>query len=155
MTDKKDFTEGLTALIEKFFGPSQKETPPQVEVTKSLDEEQRRALFVVLEPDVIDAHGDIYSAEEIEKACISFNSHCMKANLFHQIETEKAKIEQSFISPVTFTLDDERVITKGTWLQWYHFPKGDADSEVIWKAVQSGDINGVSVGCKATCEELK
>lgn len=148
-----EFIESLSALIEKHFCGSAKEAT-SVEVTKALDEEQRRALFVVLEPEVVDAHGDIYSAEEIEKACISFNTHCMKANLFHQVETEKVRIEQSFIAPSTFELEDGRTITKGTWLQWHHFPVGDEESEMLWKAVKAGDINGVSIGCRAMCEDL-
>jgi hypothetical protein len=144
----------LYELLEKFFGGSKAEVEPVVEVTKALDEEQRRALFVVLEPDVFDLHGDTYSAEDVEKACISFNTHCMKANLFHQVETEKAKIEQSFISPADFNLDDGRTIKKGTWLQWWHFPEGDEVSEELWQGVKEEEIVGVSVGCRATVEDL-
>lgn len=146
--------EKLYELLEKFFGGSSKEQET-VETTKSVDVEQRRALFVVLEPDTVDLHGDIYSADEIEKACINFNTHCMKANLFHQVQIETAKIEQSFISPSDFTLDDGRLIKKGTWLQWFYFPEGDEESEQLWKAVKSGEICGVSIGCRAMVEELE
>lgn len=150
MTDK---AEKLYELLEKFFGGSKTEEPV-VEVTKAIDVEQRRALFVVLEPDTVDLHGDIYSAEEVEKACINFNTHCNKANLFHQVQIETAKIEQSFISPSDFLLDDGRLIKKGTWLQWFYFPEGNADSDKLWKQVKSGDICGVSIGCRASVEEL-
>jgi len=145
--------EKLYDLLEKFFGGSNEQTEVKPEVTKAVDVEQRRALFVVLEPETIDLHGDIYSAEEIEKACVNFNIHCSKANLFHQNEIETAKIEQSFISPTDFTLEDGREIKKGTWLQWWYFPD-TPESEVLWKGVKSGDINGVSIGCRATVEEL-
>lgn len=145
--------EKLYELLEKFFGGSEKQEST-VETTKAVDLEQRRALFVVLEPDTVDLHGDTYSAEEIEKACINFNTHCMKANLFHQVQIETAKIEQSFISPSEFTLDDGRLIKKGTWLQWWYFPE-EEESEKLWKAVKSGDINGVSIGCRAMVEELE
>jgi len=146
-------SEKLYELLEKFFGGS-KEQEPVVEVTKTIDLEQRRALFVVLEPDTVDLHGDIYSADEVEKACINFNTHCNKANLFHQVQIETAKIEQSFISPSDFMLDDGRMIKKGTWLQWFYFPEGNSDSDKLWKQVKSGDICGVSIGCRATVEEL-
>lgn len=150
MTDK---AEKLYELLEKFFGGSKTEEPV-VEVTKAIDVEQRRALFVVLEPDTVDLHGDIYSAEEVEKACINFNTHCNKANLFHQVQIETAKIEQSFISPSDFLLDDGRLIKKGTWLQWFYFPEGNTESDKLWKQVKSGDICGVSIGCRASVEEL-
>lgn len=145
--------EKLFELLEKFFGGSQKEES-QIETTKAVDIEQRRALFVVLEPETVDLHGDIYSAEEVEKACINFNTHCMKANLFHQVQIETAKIEQSFISPSDFYLDDGRLIKKGTWLQWFYFPEGNSDSDKLWKQVKSGDICGVSIGCRAMVENL-
>lgn len=150
MTNK---AEKLYELLEKFFGGSKTEEPV-VEVTKAIDVEQRRALFVVLEPDTVDLHGDIYSAEEVEKACINFNTHCNKANLFHQVQIETTKIEQSFISPSDFMLDDGRMIKKGTWLQWFYFPEGNSDSDKLWKQVKSGDICGVSIGCRASVEEL-
>lgn len=125
-----------------------------VEVTKALDKEQRRALFVVLEPDVVDLQGDTYTAEEVEKACTNFNTHCMKANLFHRVETEDAVIEQSFITPASFQTDDGREIKKGTWLQWMHFPEGNEVSDSIWECVKSGEINGVSIGARASVEIL-
>ena len=150
MTDK---AEKLYELLEKFFGSSKTEEPV-VEVTKAIDVEQRRALFVVLEPETIDLHGDIYSAEEVEKACINFNTHCNKANLFHQVQIETAKIEQSFISPSDFKLDDGRMIKKGTWLQWFYFPEGNDESDKLWDQVKSGDICGVSIGCRAFVEQL-
>lgn len=149
----KGKAEKLYEVLEKFFGGSEKEEV-QVETTKAVDIEQRRALFVVLQPDVVDLHGDTYSAEEVEKACINFNTHCMKANLFHRVETEKAKIEQSFIVPSSFELEDGRMIKKGSWLQWFYFPEGDPESDHLWEQVKSGEINGVSIGCRATVEEL-
>lgn len=145
--------EGIAALIEKHFGGSAKEEP-QVEVTKALDDEKRMALFVVLEPDTVDLHGDTYTSVEVEKACNNFNTHCQVANLFHQIETQSADIVQSFIAPATFNLDNGVTVQKGTWLQWWHFPEGTDASDAMWEGVKSGDINGVSIGAMATVEEL-
>jgi hypothetical protein len=146
--------EGLAALIEKHFGGSAKEEPAQIEVTKALDDEKRMALFVVLEPETVDLHGDTYTAVEVEKACNNFNTHCQVANLFHQIETQSADIVQSYISPATFVLDNGVTVQKGTWLQWWHFPEGSEASDAMWEGVKSGDINGVSIGAMATVEEL-
>jgi len=151
---KKSLIEGFAALLDKAFGDIGNDNKSVVEVNKSVDVEQRRALFVVLEPDVVDAHGDTYSAEEVEKACINFNTHCNKANLFHRVQTEDVKIEQSFINPSTFTLEDGREIKKGTWMQWMHFPEDNPNSELLWKMVKDGEIQGVSIGATAKVEEL-
>ena len=152
---KEAILNAISELIEKHFGGSNSPEVAPVEVTKSLDNEQRRALFVVLEPDVVDLHGDTYSEVEVEKACRSFNNHCNTANLFHQVETEDAHIEQSFITPAEFKLDNGVTIKKGTWLQWWHFPEGNSVSDNLWEGVKSGDFNGVSIGAKATVEEVK
>ena len=149
---RKDFTAALGELIEKFFGGSE-QASDAVEVTKALDDEQRMALFVVLEPEAVDLHGDTYTAEEVEKACNNFNVFCNKANLFHAVETEHAKIVQSYISPADFVTDSGTEIKKGTWLQWWHFPETE-QGELIWKGVKSGEINGVSIGAKAYVEIL-
>lgn len=126
---------------------------PKVEITKSLDQEQRRALFIVMEPEVFDAHGDITSAEEIEKACNNFNEHCMTANLFHLVETEAVKIQQSFIALSDMQTEGGRTITKGTWLMWMGFPETE-EAENLWTMVKSNDINGVSIGAKGFREPI-
>lgn len=152
--DKKMLLEKFMSFLDLAVGDVSSEKSV-VEVTKSLDSEQRRALFVVLEPDVVDLHEDTYTAEEVEKACANFNTHCMKANLFHKIETEKALIEQSFITPAGFTTDDGREVKKGTWLQWWHFPEGDETSDLLWNGVKDGSFNGVSIQGRAIVEEIE
>lgn len=121
-------------------------------IEKSTNEVERKALFVVLAPDEVDAHGDTYSAKEIEKGMQSFNRHCMKANLFHMVETQEAEIVQSYTTPVDMYIG-EKFITKGTWVQEWHFPETET-GELLWKAVLSGEITGVSVGCVANVEEI-
>lgn len=148
------FVDALAELIEKHFGGTKVPATLTLEVTKSLDEEDRKALFVVLEPDVVDLHGDTYTAVEVEKACENYNEHCRVANLFHQVETSEATVVQSFISPADFTLDNGVEVTKGTWLQWWKFPETET-GEALWQGVKSGDINGVSIGAMATAEELE
>lgn len=148
------FADKLLDLVSMTFGVDTK-SEPTVEVTKALDVEQRRAMFVVLEPDIIDLHGDTYSCEEVEKACINFNTHCNKANLFHRVQTEHVKIEQSFINPSSFVSDDGREIKKGTWLQWWYFPEDDSNSELLWKMVKDGEIQGVSIGATAMVYDIE
>lgn len=122
-------------------------------IEKSVNQEERKALFVVLEPETVDEHGDIYSAVEVEKAMHNFNTHCSKANLGHRIETQDAHISQSYTTPVDMVIQGVEV-KKGTWLQEWYFPEGNEVSENIWKSVLSGDINGVSIGARAVEEIL-
>jgi hypothetical protein len=156
---KNKLLEAFSEFLEKAVGGTQREVEltNEVEVVKSLDEEERMALFVVLEPQgesyTSDLHGDTYTAKEIEKACNDFSRHCNKANLFHKIETENAQVVQNFITPVDFVLEDARIIKAGTWLQWWYFPETQRGEE-IWKMVKTGEINGVSVGCRAVVENL-
>lgn len=131
--------------------------PKEVPVIKSVEQEERKALFVVLEPDVVDLHQDTYTAKEVEKACLNFNKHCMKANFFHRVELQDAEIQQSYIAPATFTLDtpDGPVeVQKGTWLQQWHFPETEVGN-VLWDGVKSGEFNGVSIGAKAVVEDIE
>lgn len=163
MLDKNKLIEAFSDFIEKWFGDKSvdqkmeeegaKSLEFSVEIKKAVDEEQRTAMFVVLAPDEVDLHGDVYSAEEVEKACHSFSLHCNKANLFHRVETEHANIVQNFITPSDFTLDDGRMIKKGSWLQVWYFPQTEMGEE-IWKAVKDGTVDGVSIGATARVEEL-
>ncbi|NIQ06623.1 MAG: hypothetical protein GWO20_13115 [Candidatus Korarchaeota archaeon] len=157
MSDKKDFLEAFTSFLEKHFEGSTQEpehTEEFTPVTKAVNEEQRKALFVALAPEVEDLHGDIYSAEEIEKACHNYNVHCGKANLFHETEIADAFPVESYINPVEFSLEDGRVVQKGSWLQLWHFEETEL-GEALWKSVKEGNINGISIGCLATVEELE
>src|SRR5690606_3339786 len=117
--DKDKFLEGLTALLNKCFGETN-DAPRQPEgdikgsltVSKAVDEELRQATFLVLSPDEVDLHGDVYDSDEIRKACHNFQVHCRKANLFHMVETDLAHIVESYIAPSDFYLG-EQFIKKG------------------------------------------
>lgn len=149
--DKDKLLDAFSEFLEKHFQGSSKE---HVEVTKAVDEEQRMAMFVILEPETYDLHNDIYSEEEVWKACNNFNQHSMKANLFHRIETEDMKFVQSFITPSEFTTDDGRAIKKGAWVAWTYFPESET-GELLWKGVKSGEFNGLSIQCRALVEEVE
>lgn len=142
----EDVKKALTDVFEQL---NKKEV---VKIEKAANEMERKALFVVLAPDEVDAHGDTYSAKEIEKGMRSFNQHCMKANLFHMVETQEAEIVQSYTTPVDMYIGD-KFIKKGTWLQEIYFPETEV-GEMLWQAVLNEEITGVSVGCVANVEEI-
>jgi len=158
---REQITAAFDVFIQKNFGGSKESPSKPAEhiIKKSLDVEQRKALFVVLEPQegdyTTDLHGDTYSAIDIEKACDDFNTHCGIANLYHLVDTEKAHIVQSFINPAEFALDTGRVIKAGSWLQWMYFPEGDSDSDLLWDSVKKGEITGVSINAKAAYENIE
>jgi len=160
MTDtRNDLLKAFTELLEKAIGDPNQDVEAEIVhevVTKAVQVEQRKALFVVLEPcgiDNPDLHGDIYSEEEVQKACDSFNRHCGQANVQHLIQTEKAEINESYCTPVAFTLDTGKFIQKGTWLQTWYFPETET-GEFLWKKVKSGEFTGLSIGATATTEDL-
>lgn len=142
--------EEIKKAVSEMLEPLLKKEVARIE--KTTNEMERKALFVVLSPDEVDAHGDTYSAKEIEKGMQSFNRHCMKANLFHMVETQEAEIVQSYTTPVDMYIG-EKFIKKGTWLQEFYFPETEV-GEQLWQAVLNEEITGVSVGCTASVEEI-
>lgn len=120
-----------------------------VPVAKSKDAVLKQALYVVLEPETVDAHGDIYDAAEVRKACHNFNESHATANLFHLIETDGFKVVESFIAPVEMQVG-EVVVKAGTWLANLQF----LDDE-LWKMADEGEFSGVSISAMASAEELE
>ena len=88
---------------------------------------------------------------------MNFNKHCMKANFFHRVELEDAEIQQSYVTPATFTLetpDGSVEVKKGTWVQQWYFPETEVGN-VLWQGVKSGEFNGVSIGALAKAEDIE
>lgn len=142
----KSYTQDIS---EEEINREEEDNWDNVTVVKATNEELMQGTFLVLSPEEVDLHGDIYSAEEIRKACHNFNAYCMKANLLHLVETTTFSIVESYISPVDMILGDT-VIKAGSWLAVLQF----WDDE-IWEDVKKGSFTGVSVGCKAQVEYLE
>ena len=161
--DKKTLTEAFASFLEKNFSGSAKEVVQAPEapvvtsttIVKVIEEEQRKALFIVLQPceEEADLHGDLYTAEEVEKAADSFNTYCGQANVQHAVDTEHAQILESYVTPVEFTLDSGKVVQKGSWVQTWKFLETE-QGEFLWKGIKDGTFTGLSIGCSATTEDL-
>lgn len=121
----------------------------KVQVVKAVNNELKQGTFLALSPEEVDLHGDVYSAEEVRKACHNFNLFCMKANLLHLIETDSFSIVESYITPVDMVLG-EKLIKAGSWITVLQF----WDDE-LWEEVKKGNFTGVSVGCSAQVEYLE
>ena len=120
----------------------------KVPILKSTDPKLKQVLFVVMQPDVVDAHGDVTSEEEVRKACHSYNLTCNKVNLFHLAETESFVAVESYITPVDLQIGD-RFVTKGSWLANLQVYDDD-----LWLAIETGEVNGISIGAMADAEKI-
>lgn len=134
-----------------------KDAVGSVAVLKSVDEVQRLATFVVLEPQddsgfTSDLHGDYYDALTVSKACKSFNEQCKKANLFHAVETSGFTFTESYITPADMVINNT-LIKKGTWLATIHVSE-EPEYEFIWQGILSGEYNGLSIQAMGTVEHL-
>jgi site-specific DNA-adenine methylase len=107
--------------------------------------DERYVLGIVLEPETVDAQQDIYSAAEVREAAHTFMAKYRNVGLMHQgLVNEKVKILESYLAPVTFTLDGTQV-RKGTWL----LAERILDDE-LWAQIKSGELTGLSIGGSAT-----
>lgn len=118
-------------------------------ITKAVDEELRQATFIVMVPDETDLHGDTVSESEVRKAMTNFNKYCMKANLFHLMQTDTFEFCESYCCPSDFVLGD-KFVKKGTWLATVQ-----ALDESLWELIKSGEINGLSIGALASVESIE
>lgn len=138
----------LSALKELVYKYSSEPTPALV--MKKVNDEEQRIIGVVLEPDVYDLHNDIYSAEEVAKACSNFNTHCMQANVQHMVNVDDgaATIEKSFILEVDASIGGQ-FVKAGSWVQQWKI-----NSDDIWSAVKAGTFTGFSIGGMAKFEDI-
>lgn len=118
-------------------------------VMKKVDSDQRKILGVVLEPDAFDLHNDIYSAEEVRKACENYNANCLRGNVEHLINTDKLVVTKSFVLEVDATIGDQPV-KAGSWLM-----EMKVNDDTLWDMVKSGDFTGFSIGGKAAIEDIE
>jgi len=136
---KKDFDK----IVDEF----QTEIAFHMPITK-VNKEKQLVTGVVLEPNVIDAQGDIISAEAIERAAHTFLARYNRATqlgLLHEIFGENGiELVESWIAPVDLKLGSQRV-KQGTWLM-----TNKIIDDALWKRVKSGDITGFSIGGTAT-----
>ena len=122
-------------------------------VFKEMDTAQQLVTGVVLVPNEVDAHGDIYNAEEVRKAAHDFvtkgfYNDSPTAGIQHRQATKSFTFVESFIAPVDMTIGEETV-TKGTWLI-----TAQILDKALWEEVQKGEFTGFSIGGTAAYRNL-
>jgi len=117
------------------------------EIEKS-DKLLKQVTYVCMAPGV-DLHGDYTSVDEIRKAKESFNQNKPKSNLFHSFNTNSFYVIESYQAPVDMMLGEE-LVEKGAWLVTLQ-----VTDDTLWEMVESGEINGVSIGAVATPYQIE
>lgn len=124
------------------------ESENKTKVTKAVNEELMQVTYVAMKPGV-DLHGDLVELEDIRLAAESFNKSAKRANLFHMVMTDKFEILESYLMPCDAELNGN-FVQKGEWLVTLQIKDND-----LWEMIKSEDINGVSIGAMAICEQIE
>lgn len=104
-------------------------------------EDERFILGVVLEPERVDAQGDIYSADEVRRAAHRFMEEFGGLGFMHRCRVnDQVKVLENYLAPVEFTLG-EVTVPKGTWLMAVRVL-----SDELWQRVKAGEVTGFSIG---------
>jgi hypothetical protein len=106
---------------------------------------------VVLQPEIVDAQGDIISAEVIEKAAHNFLAGynvVSKLGLQHKIFEPQFELYESYILPIETTIGNT-LIKSGSWIIVIHIL-----SNKIWKDVKKGKFTGFSIGGVAKVKKM-
>ena len=122
-----------------------------VPLAKAIKDEQV-IVGIALQPDVVDAHGDIMKAPVIRKAAHNFLSSynkTVKLGVQHRNFKPKFELLESYIAPITFVLG-EKTVKEGSWI--VAVKVHDAN---VWKKIKKGEITGFSIGGKAKIKKLK
>lgn len=113
------------------------------------DDEKRLVYGVVLEPDFVDAQGDLIDADTIEKAAHNYMAHYRTIGLQHMEVAEDIELVESYIAPVEF-MAGEQVVPQGSWIMVSHVL-----DDLTWEAVKAGVFTGYSIGGYGKREVIK
>jgi len=130
-----------------------------IQVRKSLwcpvvkaDDEKRLIWGIVLEPEVVDGQGDIYSADVIEKAAHDFLANYNRSTQIgvqHNSFPAGLDLVESWCAPVNFKMGTKS-IKKGTWMMVTHIENDD-----IWTKVKDSKIRGYSIAGIAKVKQIQ
>lgn len=114
-------------------------------------EEERTVFGVVLEPETVDAHGDVISAEEIRNAAYQYLEFFQLKGFQHGKSPrypafpEGVRLLESYVLDPTFFpngfMIGSRHIKPGTWLI-----RMRVDHDGLWEDIKTGRITGFSIG---------
>lgn len=102
---------------------------------------------------MVDAHGDIYSADVVKQAAHDFARFVLSnggANIQHQVDVDKSTIEfvESFVAPIDMPYENGDVL-KGDWVA-----TAKIHNDEVWDMCKSGEFKSFSIGCSSMVEHL-
>ena len=113
--------------------------------------EEQTVTGVVLQPEVVDAQGDIMSAEVIRKAAHKFladYNRVTKLGLQHKDFKKQFELLESYIAPQELVIKS-KTIRKDSWVMTVRVLESK-----IWQKVKDGKITGFSIGGKAKVRKI-
>lgn len=152
--------KSILKTLNKFFGGSQREVPPEVVseeilVIKQFDEEEMISYEpLYTPPDTADGHGDAMTEEEIVKAVDQINNLISEGvaleNLNHAAPIKNAwKYQEAFVSPWPECTVGDTVIKKGQPVLIVKY-----NNQRAWELRKEGRIKGPSLGAGAIRTEV-
>lgn len=105
-----------------------------------IDDEKRIVTGIVYEPDVLDAHGEFMTADEIEKSAHQFLKDFRNIDKQHDFVAGQAEVVESWIAKEAGKLGEQDIV-KGAWLMSVHVPDDDT-----WGEIKKGELTGFSMG---------
>lgn len=130
---------GRQFAIMKSESAKQPNISKQVPILKT-EEEKQLVTGVVYEPDVEDSHGDIMTAEEIEKAAYTFMENYQHIDKQHDEIAGKGTVVENWIAKSDMTVGEQEV-KAGTWLMTVRI-----DDAETWEEIKKGEVTGFSMG---------
>lgn len=115
--------------------------------------ERRTVTGVVLEPDSVDAHGDIIPAEVILDAAEDFLANInvnTTLGLQHKEFDHPLELVQSWVVPDSDITINNVIVKRGSWVIVVRVL-----SDKIWQLIKDGKITGFSIGGTAKTQVLK
>lgn len=120
-------------------------------VTKDEAPDKQLVTGIVLVPECVDAQGDIYDAEVIEKAAHAFMSKYnagTKIGHLHKEFNRPLELVESYCAPADMAIGDKAIV-KGTWLMTVK-----VKDPTLWSDVKDGKLQGFSIGGIAKVTKL-
>ncbi|CAM4358668.1 hypothetical protein BAMA_16480 [Bacillus manliponensis] len=130
---------GRQFAIMKSDDTKQTNISKQVPILKT-EEEKQLVTGIVYEPDVEDSHGDMMTADEIEKAAYNFMENYQHIDKQHDEVAGKGTVVESWIAKSDMVVG-EQDIKAGTWLMTVR-----VDDTDTWEEIKKGEITGFSMG---------
>ena len=133
-------------------GSGVREDEDETTITKAivvpiLKADRQMITGVVLEPETVDAHGDIIGADVIEDAAhkflAAFNKKTRLGTQHSVFKSGTYALAESYIAPMEMVVG-ARKVKQGSWIMTWKV----IDSK-IWKKIKDGEITGFSIGGKA------